>query len=61
VIRSIAIVASVLVLAGCAERAAFDTVYCTSYVPVTYSAAGDTEETKSQIRANNAVWKKMCQ
>lgn len=61
-IRSTAILVSALLpLAGCAgEKPAFDTVYCTAYVPTTYSAEHDTEETKAQIRANNAVWSKMC-
>lgn len=34
--------------------------FCTSYIPVTYSASRDTPETVRQVQENNAVWKKLC-
>ena len=58
-ILSIAIASSAL-LAGCAPKVQYVDTFCTSYVPTTYSASGDTKETKKQIKANNAVWKKLC-
>lgn len=57
-IRSIAIIASALFLAGCAGRVV-DTS-CTAFQPITYSAAGDTEPTKAQIRGHNAAWQRLC-
>jgi len=56
-IRTIATV-SALLLAGCATSVV-DTS-CTAFQPITYSAAGDTEVTKAQIRGHNAAWKKLC-
>ena len=50
---------SALLLAGCAGRGAVDTS-CTAFQPITYSAAGDTEATKAQIRGHNAAYGKLC-
>lgn len=47
-----------LALGGC-SASVVDT-YCLNYQPITYSAAGDTEDTKRQIKANNAVYTKLC-
>ena len=57
--RSTATVLSVLLLAGCAGRGPIDTS-CTAFQPITYSAAGDTEQTKAQIRGHNAAWQRLC-
>ncbi len=46
------------VLASCAP-VPVDT-FCTSYIPVTYSASRDTPETVRQVQENNSVWKKLC-
>lgn len=46
------------VLASCTP-APVDT-FCTSYIPVTYSASRDTPETVRQVQENNNVWKKLC-
>jgi len=58
VIRTTAILVSALFLAGCGARVV-DTS-CTAFQPITYSAAGDTEATKSQIRGHNAAWQRLC-
>jgi len=34
--------------------------FCTSYIPVNYSAAKDTPETVRQVQENNAVWRSLC-
>lgn len=57
-IRTTAIIVSALFLAGCAGRVV-DTS-CTAFQPITYSAAGDTEPTKAQIRGHNAAWQRLC-
>lgn len=57
-IRSTATIVSALFLAGCAGRVV-DTS-CTAFQPITYSAAGDTEPTKAQIRGHNAAWQRLC-
>lgn len=57
-IRLIAIVSSIVLVAGCAP-AVIDGG-CTEFVPITYSAAQDSEATKAQIRGHNAVWVKLC-
>ena len=54
--RSIAIVASLL-LFGCSKTV--DTA-CTAFVPISYSAAGDTPETVTQVRQHNAAWLALC-
>jgi hypothetical protein len=56
--RLTATIVSVLLLAGCAGQVV-DTS-CTAFQPITYSAAGDTEPTKSQIRGHNAAWQRLC-
>jgi hypothetical protein len=57
-IRSIAIAASlVLLLASCGKTV--DTA-CAAFQPITYSAAGDTPETVTQVRQHNAAWKALC-
>lgn len=56
--RTIATVVSALLLAGCAGQVV-DTS-CTAFQPITYSAAGDTEATKAQIRGHNAAWQRLC-
>lgn len=58
--RSIVILAALssALLGGCAQTVV-DTS-CTAFQPITYSARGDTEQTKSQIRGHNAAWKKLC-
>ena len=58
-IRLTGTVLSVLLLAGCAGRGPVDTS-CTAFQPITYSAAGDTETTKAQIRGHNAAWQRLC-
>lgn len=58
-IRTIAIVASALLLAGCPQPQPLDTS-CTAFQTMTYSAAKDSEETKAQIRGHNAAWIKLC-
>jgi hypothetical protein len=45
-------------LASCTPRPV-DT-FCTSYIPVNYSAARDTPETVRQVQENNAVWRSLC-
>lgn len=57
-IRSIAILVSALMLAGCAGRVV-DTS-CTAFQPITYSASQDSEPTKAQIRGHNAAWQRLC-
>lgn len=52
------VIATVLFVVSCAPQT-IDT-FCLKYQPVTYSAAGDTEDTKRQIKANNAVWVSDC-
>jgi len=49
-----------LLLAACSPRVEFVDTACTGFAPITYSAAGDTEATKSQIRGHNASWAKVC-
>lgn len=56
--RITAILASALLLGACGVTTV-DTS-CTAFRPLTYSAAGDTEVTKAQIRGHNAAWKKLC-
>lgn len=56
--RSTAIVVSILLLAGCGGQVV-DTS-CTAFQTITYSAAGDTEQTKAQIRGHNAAWQRLC-
>jgi hypothetical protein len=58
-ILRIATAFSVLLLAGCAGRGPIDTS-CMAFQPITYSAAGDTEQTKAQIRGHNAAYRKLC-
>lgn len=53
-------IASVLLLAACSPQPHFVDTACTAFTPITYSAAGDTEATKSQIRGHNAAWGKLC-
>jgi hypothetical protein len=57
-IRTTAIVVSLLLLVGCASPVV-DTS-CTAFVPLTYSAAQDSAETKAQIRGHNAAWDRLC-
>lgn len=57
-IRSIAILASGLLLAACAATVV-DTS-CTAFQPISYSASQDSEATKAQIRGHNAAWAKLC-
>ncbi len=58
--RSIAIVASALILGACATTSTVVDTSCTAFQPITYSAADDSEATKVQIRAHNAVWQELC-
>lgn len=51
-------VAAALLTAACAPRIIDGA--CSEFVPMTYSAAGDTPETKAQIRGHNAVWDRLC-
>ena len=57
-IRSIATLASALLLAACGEQIV-DTS-CTAFQPITYSAARDSEDTKAQVRGHNAAWVRLC-
>jgi len=52
--------ASLLLVIGCTPKVEYVDTFCTSYVPVHYSASGDTAETKRQTQENNAVWTKLC-
>lgn len=56
--RTIAIVASLL-LAGCATPQVVDS-YCLNAKLITYSASGDTPDTKAQIKEHNAVYRRLC-
>ena len=58
--RSIAIVASALLLAACQPRPVVVDTSCTAFRPITYTASGDTEDTKAQIRGHNAAWVALC-
>lgn len=58
--RLIAIALSAQLLWACASEPRFVDTACTAFTPITYSAAGDTEATKSQIRGHNAAWGKLC-
>lgn len=49
--------AILLTLPGCAPASRGD--FCEIYQPV-YTAPADTEDTKSQSDANNAVWQELC-
>lgn len=49
--------ASVLLLAACTNTL---DVACTAFQPISYSAAGDTAETVTQVRQHNAAWKAIC-
>lgn len=33
---------------------------CTAFKPITYSASGDTPDTKLQIKEHNAAWAALC-
>jgi outer membrane murein-binding lipoprotein Lpp len=55
----ITVIVSLLLLAGCASSTVVDTS-CTAFAPITYSASGDSEATKSQIRGHNAAWSRLC-
>lgn len=52
--------AAILMLAGCATGGTVVDTSCTSFGTITYSASGDTEETKRQIRGHNAAWRRLC-
>lgn len=56
-IRTIAILAS-LQLTTCSRTV--DTA-CTAFQPITYSAAGDTVATVTQVRQYNAAWTTLCE
>ena len=56
--RTIAILVS-LALVGCAQDRVIDG-YCVYAKPISYSASGDTADTKSQIKEHNAVYAKLC-
>lgn len=67
-IRSIVIVsglavvaaASVAFVTSCSPAERVVDTSCSAFAPITYSAKGDTEETKSQIRGHNAAWVRLC-
>ena len=48
---------TISLLSGCGNGSRGS--FCAVYIPV-YMSADDTEETKRQIDANNAVWAKDC-
>lgn len=51
-------IASSLLLAACSPQVV-DTA-CSAFQPISYSASGDTEETKAQVRGHNAAWDRLC-
>lgn len=53
------IIATASLLLGACGQTVVDTS-CTAFKPITYSAAGDTEVTKAQIRGHNAAFKNLC-
>lgn len=57
-IRTIAILVSLLALTGCAKTV-IDSA-CVSFSPIRYSASGDTPDTKDQIKRHNAAWAAIC-
>jgi hypothetical protein len=57
-LKMMSLIAIAGVLANCAP-VSVDT-FCTSYIPVNYSAARDTPETVRQVQENNAVWRSLC-
>lgn len=59
-ILSTAIASATLLVGACSPSPRFVDTACTAFTPITYSAAGDTESTKSQIRGHNAAWSKLC-
>ena len=68
-IRSIAIAGSGLAMLACAGLVGLSAcspverivdTSCSAFAPITYSAKGDTEATKSQIRGHNAAWAALC-
>lgn len=60
-IRSIAIAVSlVLTLTAASCQTSVIDTSCTAFQPITYSASGDSEATKAQIRGHNAAWLRLC-
>jgi hypothetical protein len=60
IVGSVSILAAAAVLlAACAGAKVVDTA-CTAFRPITYSASGDTDDTKRQIRGHNAAWVALC-
>lgn len=55
-ILTIAIIGALV--SGCAVQTV-DT-FCLNYTPITYTKAHDSEETKAQIKEQNAVWVRLC-
>ena len=47
-----------IIVSGCAVQTV-DT-FCLNYTPITYTKAHDSEETKAQIKEQNAVWLRLC-
>jgi hypothetical protein len=60
IVGSVATLAAAAVfLAACAGAKIVDSA-CTAFRPITYSASGDTEDTKRQVRGHNAAWVALC-
>lgn len=57
-IRSTAILVSLLALAACQPQTV-DTS-CVAFQPIRYSGAGDTPETVQAVREHNAAWVRLC-
>lgn len=53
----ILLTAIALAVSACAQTV--DT-FCLNYTPIVYSASQDSEETKRQVKEQNAVWSKLC-
>lgn len=47
-----------IIASGCAPQ--YVDTFCLNYVPITYTKAMDSEETKTQIKEQNAVWVRLC-
>lgn len=53
-----ALLATVLLLAGCNQTVVSD--YCLIAKPITFSGSGDTRETIRQVREHNAAYLTTC-
>lgn len=56
--RITAITGLAIIASGCAPQ--YVDTFCLNYTPITYTKAMDSEETKAQIKEQNAVWVRLC-